>query len=146
MHPLLLKAGISAAALATGAGFAVSGSGSPAVALSSPPLYLAVTIQTPATLVDFGAAVHVPVWYNCGTGGDGHLTVSVTERVGWSTAFGSTSTVVRCTGRHETVVTIVPSTNGVYYAMGSAIAQASLSECTWYDCAGAQHTANIEIR
>ena len=67
MHPLLLKAGIGAAALAAGGGFAVFGSASPAVAYSSPPLFLDISIQSPATLVAHGAAVQVPVKLSCST-------------------------------------------------------------------------------
>jgi hypothetical protein len=146
MHPLLLKAGIGAAALAAGVGFAVCGSSSPAVAQGSPPLYVSVTILNPATLVAYGAAVQVPVFYDCAAGDNGYLTLSITERVSFGgTAFGSTSTVVPCYGYHVTKQVIVPSQNGVYFSAGSPIAQVSLSECTWFACEGAQHTAHIAI-
>lgn len=146
MHPLLLKAGIGAAALAASGGFAVLGSGSPAAAYSSPPLFLSVSVQSPATLVAKGAAVQVPVKLSCSSGGQAYLTVVVTERVGRKTASGSGSVQVGCTDSTETVLVTVTSQNGVSFGKGSALAQADLSECTYYTCGSEQDTETIQIK
>jgi hypothetical protein len=146
MHPLLLKAGIGATALAAGGGLAVFGSGSPAVAYSSPPLFLSVTVQSPASLVAKGAAVQVPVQLSCSTGGDAYLTITVTERVGRKTASGSHQIEVGCTDSTETVLVTVPSQNGVSFGKGSALAQADLIEFTNYTYGEEQSSATIQIK
>jgi len=147
MHPLLLKAGIGAAALAAGGGFALFGSGSPAVAYSSPPLFLSVSVQSPATLIAHGAAVQVPVQFSCSTGGyEEQLTVQVTERTGRKTAYGAQTIQVGCTDSNETVLVTVPSQNGVSFGKGSALAQADLFECTYYQCGSEQDSATIQIK
>jgi hypothetical protein len=146
MHPLLLKAGIGAAALAAGGGFAVLGSGSPAAAYSSPPLFLSVSVQSPATLTAHGAAVQVPVKFSCSSGGQAFLTVTLTERVGRKTASGSHQIAVGCTDGNETTLVTVPSQNGVSFGKGSAYAQADLFECTYYTCGDEQDAATIQIK
>ena len=147
MHPLLLKAGIGAAALAAGAGFAVFGSGSPAaVAYSSPPIFLSVSVQSPATLVAHGAAVQVPVQFSCSSGNQAQLSVSVTERVGRKTANGQQTVTVGCTDSNETVLVTVSSQNGVSFGKGSAFAQATIFECAYYyPCGSEQSSATIRI-
>jgi len=146
MHPLLLKAGVGAAALAAGGGFALFGSGSPAAAYSSPPIFLSVSIQSPATLTAHGAAVQVPVKYSCSTGGDAYLTVTVTERVGRKTASGSHQQEVGCTNGNQTVLVTVPSQNGVSFGKGTAYAQADLVEFTNYTYGEEQDAATIQIK
>jgi len=146
MHPLLLKAGIGAAALAAGGGFAVFSSSSPAVAYSSPPLFLSVSIQSPATLTAHGAAVQVPVKFSCSSGSQAFLSVTLTERVGRKTASGTNQIAVGCTDGNETVLVTVPSQNGVSFGKGSAYAQADLFECVYYTCGDEQDSATIQIK
>ncbi len=146
MHPLLMKVGIGAAALAAGGGFALCGTASPAVAYSSPPLFLSMSIQSPAALVARGAAVNVPVVVSCSSGGSAGVTVTVTERVGKKTASGTGTVTVGCTDANETVLVTVPSRNGVAFAKGSALAQGDIFECLYYTCGDETDTATIRIK
>jgi hypothetical protein len=145
MHPLLLKAGIGAAALAAGGGFAVFGSSSPAVAYSSPPLTLDISIQSPATLVAHGAAVNVPVTVTCPYGTDASVYISLSEKVGNKTASGTNSVDVGCTGSRETILVTVPSQNGLAFAKGSAFAQGEIFACSYYFCGDETDSATITI-
>ena len=147
MHPLLLKAGIGAAALAAGGGFAVFGSSSPAVAYSSPPLFLDISIQGPGTLVAHGAAVSVPVTVSCSSGSSASVYVSLTERVNKKTASGASSVEVGCTDARETVLVTVPSENGIAFVKGtSAYAQGQIFECLSYICGAETDSATIRIK
>jgi hypothetical protein len=146
MHPLLMKVGIGAAALAAGGGFAVFGSAAPAVAYSSPPLFLDITIQSPGTLVAHGAAVSVPVRVSCSSGSSASVYLSLTERVGKKTASGAASVEVGCTDARETIVITVPSQDGVAFAKGSGFAQGQIFECLTYTCGAETDSATIKIK
>lgn len=148
MNPLLVKFGVTAAALATGGGFAVLSPSSSAVAYSSPPLFLDVSVQSPATLVAHGAAVSVPVIVTCTSNG-AYLDVRVTEKVGKKTASGVTSTNVGCTGGHQTILVTVPAGAGagLAFAKGSAYATAEIQGCTTnYVCGSENASATIRIK
>ena len=134
MHPLLLKAGIGAAALAAGGGFVVFGSSSPAVAYSSPPVFLDISIGSPAHLVAKGAAVQVPVTTSCTTpDGQAYVSVSITERVGGKkTATGSQNFVVSCIGSRQTTLVTISSDNGVAFAKGTAYASGYIEDYYYY--------------
>jgi hypothetical protein len=134
MHPLLLKAGIGAAALAAGGGFAVFGSSSPAVAYSSPPAFLDISIGSPAHLVARGAAVQVPVTTSCTTpDGTAFVSVMITERVsGKKTATGSQNFDVACVGGRQTTLVTISSNDGVAFAKGTAFAQGYIASYCCY--------------
>ena len=134
MHPLLLKVGIGAAAIAAGAGFTVFGSGSPAVAYSSPPIFLDISIGSPAHLLAKGAAVQVPVTTSCTSPyGEAYVTVSLTERVGGrKTATGSQEYTVPCVGSRQTMLVTISSNNGVAFAKGTAYASGSIETYYYY--------------
>jgi hypothetical protein len=121
MHPLLLKAGIGAAALAAGGGFMLGGSASPAVAYSSPPVFLDISIGSP---VARGAAVQVPVTTSCTSpyGYPADVSVTITERIGKSTAAGSQYFSVPCVGSRQTTLVTISSTNGIAFKKGTAFA------------------------
>ncbi len=148
MNPLLVKAGVTAAALAMGGGFAVLSPSSSAVAYSSPPLFLDVSVQSPANLVAHGAAVSVPVIVTCTSNG-AYVDVRVTEKVGKKTASGATSTTSGCTGGHQTILVTVPAGNGagLAFAKGSAYATADIEGCTSNFVCGTEHaSATIKIK
>lgn len=128
MTPLLVKVGVGAAAVAAGTGFALAGSSSPAVAYSSPPVFLDISIGSPAQLVARGAAVQVPVTTSCTTPDHtAYAYVSITERVGGKkTANGTTSFEVSCIGSRQTNLITVSSDNGVAFAKGTAYAAADI--------------------
>ncbi|MFL6162008.1 MAG: hypothetical protein ACJ74U_07250 [Jatrophihabitantaceae bacterium] len=135
MHPLLLKAGLGAAALATAGGFVVAGSASPAVAYSSPPVFLDISIGSPAYLVARGAAVQVPVTTSCSTpyGESADVGVTITERVGKSTATGTRYFTVPCVGSRQTTLVTISSTNGIAFKKGTAFASGYIETyCCYY--------------
>lgn len=134
MHPLLVKAGIGAAALAAGGGFVIFGSDSPAVAYSSPPVFLDISIGSPAHLVAKGAAVQVPVTTSCTTpDGQAYVSVSITERVGGKkTATGSQNFFVPCVGSRQTTLVTISSSNGVAFAKGTAYASGYIEDYYYY--------------
>ena len=135
MNPLLMKAGIGAAALATGGGIALFGSSAPAVAYSSPPVFLDISIGSPAHLVAKGAAVEVPVTTSCTTPyGQAYVTVSITERVsGKKTAIGSKSYTVTCSGGRQTNLVTISSGNGVAFIKGTAFASGDIQSYYYYN-------------
>jgi len=134
MHALLLKAGIGAAALAAGTGFALTGSASPAVAYSSPPVFLDISIGSPAHLVAKGAAVQVPVTTSCTTpDGMAYVSVSITERVGGKkTATGTQNFTVSCIGSRQTNLVTISSNDGVAFAKGTAFASGDIQDYYYY--------------
>jgi hypothetical protein len=134
MHPLLLKAGIGATALAAGGGFALLGSSSPAVAYSSPPVFLDISIGSPAHLVAKGAAIQVPVTTSCTTpDGNAYVSVTVTERVGGKkTASGTQNFFVPCVGSRQTTLVTISSNNGVAFAKGTAFASGYIEDYYYY--------------
>lgn len=134
MHPLLLKAGFGAAALAAGTGFALGGSASPAVAYSSPPVFLDISIGSPAHLVAKGAAVQVPVTTSCTTpDGSAYVSVTITERVGGKkTATGTQNFSVSCVGSRQTNLVTISSDNGVAFAKGTAYVSGFIESYYYY--------------
>ncbi|HEU5270082.1 MAG TPA: hypothetical protein VFU36_09165 [Jatrophihabitans sp.] len=129
-----MKAGIGAAALAAGGGFAVLGSSSPAVAYSSPPVFLDISIGSPAHLVAKGAAVQVPVTTSCTTpDGQAFVSVSITERVGGKkTATGTQDFYVPCVGSRQTTLVTISSNDGVAFAKGTAYVSGYIEDYYYY--------------
>jgi len=133
MNPLLVKVGIGASALAAGAAFTLSGSSSPAVAYSSPPSYLDISIGSPAHLVAKGAAIQLPVTTICSDAYyyNAYVSVTVTERVsGKKTATGTSNYQVPCTGYRQTNLVTISSQNGISFAKGTAYASGTIN--TYY--------------
>jgi hypothetical protein len=144
MTPLKIKIGTAAAALAVGSGFAVISPSSAAVAYSSPPLFLDVSVQSPANLVARGAAVSVPVIVTCNSQG-ASVQLQLAEKVGKKVATGSNYVQVGCTGGHETVLITISANSGPAFAKGSAYATANIFGCTSNFVCG-QETASATIR
>lgn len=145
MTPLKIKLGSAAAAIAAGGGFALALPSSPAVAYSSPPLFLDVSVQSPAHLVAKGSAISVPVIVTCNAQ-QANVTLRVTEKLGNKAATGSSYSTVGCTGGHQTVLITVPANSGVAFAKGSAYAVADIYGCTSnYVCGQDEASATIQI-
>ncbi|HET6209874.1 MAG TPA: hypothetical protein VFD94_05805 [Jatrophihabitans sp.] len=146
MRPRMIKIGTAAVALLAGGGFAVVSPSSTAVAFSSPPLFLDVSVQSPGTLVARGAAVSVPVIVTCNSQG-ATVQLQVTERVGKKVATGNTYAQVGCTGGHETVLITVPASAGQAFAKGSAFATADIFGCTAnFVCGDETSSATIRLK
>lgn len=146
MNPLMIKLGVTAAALATGGGFAVLSPASSAVAYYSPPLFLDISVQSPAHLVARGAAVSVPVTVTCNSQG-AYVDVRVSEKVGKKIATGVASASVGCTGGHESVLVTVPASAGQAFAKGSAYISADINGCTAsYTCGSENASATVAIK
>jgi hypothetical protein len=141
----MIKLGTTAAALAAGGGFAVFSPSSTAVAYSSPPIFVDISVQSPGTLVARGAAVSVPLVVTCNTP-QGFVDVQISEKVGNKTATGYTSTQVGCIGGHETILVTVPARSGPAFAKGSAYVVADISGCTYYTCGSETSSATIRIK
>ncbi|MEO6703765.1 MAG: hypothetical protein ABI140_10040 [Jatrophihabitantaceae bacterium] len=150
MTPFMIKLGTTAAALAAGGGFAVLSPSSQAAAFYSPPLFLDVTVGSPANLVARGAAVSVPITVTCNADGGAYLSVQVSEKVGKKIATGQTNTNVACSGGHETLLVTVPAGSGQAFAKGSAYGSAYISGCkfisTNYTCGQETGSATIRIK
>ncbi|HTZ43167.1 MAG TPA: hypothetical protein VMB79_04840 [Jatrophihabitans sp.] len=133
MNPLLLKAGIGVVTLAAGGSAALFGSAAPAVAYSSPPVFLDISIGSPAHLVAKGAAVQVPVTTSCTTPDhSAYVSVSITERVGKKTASGSYNFTVSCVGSRQTNLVTIASGNGLAFAKGRAYAAGTIQSYYYY--------------
>ncbi|MGI8667158.1 MAG: hypothetical protein ACR2N4_14220 [Jatrophihabitans sp.] len=146
MNPLLVKLGVTAAALATGGGFAVLSPASSAVAYSSPPLFLDISVQSPANLVARGAAISVPVIVTCNSDG-AYVYLRVSEKVGKKVASGNIGTSVGCTGGHQTFLLTVPASSGPAFAKGSAYVAAEVDGCTAnFICGTETGSATIKIK
>jgi hypothetical protein len=144
------KAAVLSTVLAGGAAAAILGSSAPALAFSSGGLTLNVTPLSPATLVDRGAAVDVPVDVECNATGFTDLTLRLTERVGGQIATGSTDVSVACNGGHQTLLVEVPassitSTSGRPFSKGQAVATASIFGCNDDTGICGQESNNVTI-
>ena len=145
MTPRKIKIGTAAAALAVGAGFAIASPSSTAVAYSSPPLFLDVSVQSPGHLVARGAAVSVPVVVTCNSQG-AYVTLHVTENVGRGRiARGYTTVSVGCTGGHQTILITVATMSNRAFAKGSAYAAADISGCYGNNCGVETASRTIKI-
>ena len=146
MTPLKIKIGTAAAALAAGGGLALVVPSQAAVAYSSPPLFLDISIQSPAHLVARGSAVSVPVVITCNSF-DTYIDLRVTEKVGNKVATGYDNYIpVSCNGGHQTLLVTVPASSGVAFAKGTAYAVADISGCAGnYVCGQETGSATIQI-
>ena len=145
INTALLKIGAGTTALLAGGGVALLSPSSPAVAYSSPPLFLDVSIQSPAHLVARGAAVAVPVTTICSGTTEAYLWVQVTERVGKKVASGSKYLTVGCTGSRQQTTVTVPASSATVFSKGTAYVTATLDGCTYYFCGEENNSATIQI-
>lgn len=145
INTALLKIGAGAGALLAGGGVALLSPSSPAAAYSSPPLFLDVSIQSPAHLVARGAAVAVPVTTICSGTNQAYLQVQVTEKVGKKVASGSKYVTVGCTGSRQQTTVTVPAASGTAFGKGAAYVTATIDGCTYYFCGEENNNATINI-
>jgi hypothetical protein len=98
-----------------------------AVAVSSPPIHLSVGTTGTGTLSARGAAVTVPMYYNCPTSPQqpAYLYLEVAENVKGKIANANNSVSVKCTGKREIVDVYLQASNHAL-APGSASAQFSI--------------------
>ncbi|MDQ1738866.1 MAG: hypothetical protein QOE53_518, partial [Pseudonocardiales bacterium] len=115
------KAAAIGGALAGGVTLALLSPSSPALAFDSGGLYLALTVQSPATLVARGAAVDVAVDVTCNAQYAG-LDVQLTERVGSRIANGYGSVQVVCTGSPQRLLVRVMASGDKAFSKGTALA------------------------
>jgi hypothetical protein len=141
----LAKVGAASLALAVGGAVAAFNPISPAVAFFSPPLFLDIRVDSPATLVARGAAVDVPVEITC-TSAEAFVDVSVTQRAGSDVARGFGSARVGCTGQRERILVTVTASDGKAFRKQTAVADANIFGCAETFCGNERDTATIEIR
>jgi hypothetical protein len=144
INTALLKIGGGVSALLAGGGVALLSPASPAVAYSSPPLFLDVSIQSPAHLVARGAAVTIPVTTTCSSR-EAYLSIQITERVGKKVASGSKYVTVGCTGSRQQTIVTVPASSSTVFSKGTAYVTASLTGCASYFCGEEYNDATIQI-
>jgi hypothetical protein len=144
INTALLKIGAGTTALLAGGAVALLSPSSPAVAYSSPPLFLDVSIQSPAHLVARGAAVTIPITTTC-SGSQAYLSVQITERVGKKVASGSTFLTVGCTGSRQQLAVTVPASSSTVFSKGTAYVTASLTGCTYSFCGEENNSATIQV-
>lgn len=132
--------------IAAGGTLAALGPASPAVAFFSPPLFLDVAVDSPATLVARGAAVDVPVEVTC-TSNQASVVVTLTEAVGGhAVATGSGFATVGCTNARERILVTVTAVD-TPFRKGTAFAAASVNGCTddFSFCGTEQGSATIGL-
>ncbi len=144
INTALLKVGAGATALLAGGGLALLSPSSPAAAYSSPPLYLDISIQSPAHLVARGAAVTVPITTTCNSG-QAYVRVTVTERVGKKVATGTGYATVGCTGSRQQNTVTVSASSATAFSKGSAYVAADIDGCSYYFCGEENNSATIKI-
>ncbi len=133
---LLATFGVAVLMLAASAG--------PAAAQT--PTVVSVEVGDEATLVARGAAVLVPIEVTCPAGETAFVSASVTERVGSRIASGFGGTTFVCTGGSQIVdVTVNAQGSGQAFKKGSAVAEASLAVCSFFECTFASDSENIQI-
>jgi hypothetical protein len=138
------KAAVIGGALAGGVTLALLSPSSPALAFDSGGLHLALTVQSPATLIARGAAVDVPVDVNCNAQ-SAYLDVQLTERVGSRIASGYGYVQVACTGSPQRVLVRVIASAGKAFSRGTALANANLGGCRENTCGGEASSVTIKI-
>ena len=119
-----------------------------AVALDSPPDAMPfVEVHSPAALLARGAAVSVPVSYQCAAGEQRiEISVRVVQRSGSETTSGHGSANLPCDGSgspQEATVTVVA--DGRVFKKGPAVASASAFTCGVDFCGTIADTREISI-
>ncbi|RDI30769.1 hypothetical protein [Lentzea flaviverrucosa] len=135
-------AGKTAAVVAV-AGGAILASIAPVMAdvSAQSPSQALVRVESPAKRKASGAAVEADVTFSCPAGvQQGYINLSITQRVPFGVASGSTSKSVTCTGAFQTVKVSVTAQNRAFLG-GRAYAKAELS--AWPH--SATHEGEIQI-
>ncbi|HEX8095597.1 hypothetical protein [Jatrophihabitans sp.] len=138
------KAAVIGGTLAGGVTLALLSPSSPAMAFDSGGLHLALTVQSPATLVARGAAVDVPVEVNCNAT-SAYVDVQLTERVGSRLASGYGYVEVACTGSPQRVLVRVVASGDKAFTRGTALANANIGGCNATICGGERSSVTIKI-
>jgi hypothetical protein len=139
------KAAVIGGALVGGVALALLSPAAPALAFDSGGLYLAVAVQSPATLVARGAAVDVPIDVTCNSPYYVYLSAQVTERVGSRIASGDNYVQLACTGSPQRVLMRVVANSGKPFTRGTAVASANLNGCNATICGNESDSAIIRI-
>lgn len=140
------KATVLGGALAAGAALALLSPAAPALASDSG-LNLAVTVQSPATLVARGAAVDVALTVTCDVQ-DPSAYVKLNQRVGnWLATGEGWLQLPACTGSPQRVVVRVMAQGDRPFSIGTALAAASVGGCdeTWSICGSENANETIKI-
>jgi hypothetical protein len=145
INSALLKIGAGAAALLAGASVALLSPSSPAVAYSSPPLNLDVSIQSPAHLVAKGAAVTIPLTVICNSPYGASVEVQITERAGNKVASGQAYVNTGCTGSRQQITVTVQDSSAIRFSKGTAYVTAQIYGCTYYTCGQENNNATIQV-
>jgi hypothetical protein len=128
MNNTRTKAAVLGGVLAGGAALALLSPAAPALASDSG-MTLAITVQSPATLVARGAAADVTVEVTCNTQ-DTSVSVQLRERVGnWLVNGEGWVAVPGCTGSPQRVVVRVVAQGDRPFGVGTGLVSANLSGC-----------------
>jgi hypothetical protein len=104
-----------------------------------------ISVNT-ATLVANGAAVQVVVTVTCGAGDDGSVASTITQAVGLRVAQGESSLYFTCTGKPQRESGLsAANVNGAPFRLGTAVVQASLTDCPGANCTGASTDKALSI-
>ena len=99
-----------------------------------------------ATLVANGAAVQVVLTVTCGAGDDGSVNSTTTQAVGLRVAQGESSLYFTCTGKPQRESGLAAANvNGAPFRLGTAVVQASLTDCPGANCTGASTDKVLSI-
>ena len=99
-----------------------------------------------ATLVANGAAVQVVLTVTCGAGDDGSVNSTTTQAVGLRVAQGESSLGFTCTGKPQRESGLAAANvNGAPFRLGTAVVQASLTDCPGANCTGASSDKVLSI-
>jgi hypothetical protein len=99
-----------------------------------------------ATLVANGAAVQVVVTVTCGAGDGGSVNSTTTQAVGLRVAQGESSLGFTCTGKPQRESGLAAANvNGAPFRLGTAVVQASLTDCPGANCTGASTDKVLSI-
>lgn len=146
---LLATFGVAVLMLAASAGPAAAQVSPPFPPFPGPfpsPTVTSVEVGDEATLVARGAAVQVPVEVTCPAGTTAFVSANVTQRAGSRIASGFGGTSFVCTGGSQIVdVTVNAQGSGQAFKKGAAVAQASVSVCSFFGCSFASDSENIQI-
>jgi hypothetical protein len=135
----------AALALAVGAAMAALVPMGAAVALDSPPQAVGIEVQSPASLLARGAAVSVPVAYQCASGDQEiDISVRVVQRAGSETISGFGGRTAPCTGGVQTT-TVTVVADGRVFKKGTAVASAEAFTCGFTFCGTISDSREITI-
>jgi hypothetical protein len=116
-----------------------------AVALDSPPQGAGIQVQSPADLLARGAAVSVPVSYQCAAGDQEiEISVEVVQRSGSGTTSGYGSRTAPCTGGQQSTSVTVTAGDRVF-KKGLAVASADAFTCGFGFCGTISDSREITI-